>query len=104
MVFHQTLFNDMGNIHALLLSGKKTGYKIACALAMLVTSERESTVHYQKENLPQEPRFQHPNCSSLLPLTFISVHSPPGVGTGEPPCLPLLPPNFASSPQSSQLF
>lgn len=38
-----------------MLSGKKTGYKIACALAMLVTSEHELMVHYQKENLPQEP-------------------------------------------------
>ena len=75
MVFHQTLFNDMGNIRAILLSGKKAGYKIACALAMLVTSRHESTAHYRKENLPQEPRVQNPKCSLLFPLTFISVHT-----------------------------
>ena len=50
MVFHQTLFNDIGNIHAILLSGKKTGYKIACALAMLVTSEHESPLPERKSS------------------------------------------------------
>ena len=55
MVFHQTLLDDMGNIHSMLLSGKKTGYKIPCALAMLVTSEHESTVRYRKKIFLKSP-------------------------------------------------
>ena len=40
----------------------------------------------QKENLPQEPRVQHPNCSLLFPLTFISVltQSTPAPALGTP--------------------
>lgn len=45
MGFHQTLFNDVGNIHAKLLSGKRTGYKITEALTMLVKSGHESTAY-----------------------------------------------------------
>lgn len=104
-VFYQALFNDMGNVHSILLSGEKAGYKIACALAMLVTSGHESTAHYQKENLTQVPRAQTPNCSLLFPLTFISLHteSPWRGHRGAP--LAFSPSfSFPVTPQSAQFF
>lgn len=63
-VLYQALFNNMGNVHSILLSGEKAGYKLACALAMLVTSGHESTAHYQTEILLKcpEPRLQIALC------------------------------------------
>lgn len=68
---------------------------------MLVTSEHESTAHYQKENLTQVARAQNPNCSLLFPLTLAqSIQSDLGMGTGS--LSPSLPPHFSLSSQSAQ--
>lgn len=60
----------MGNIRAILLSGEKAGYEIACALAMLVTSGHESTAHYRKENLTQVPRAWNINLVFTFSVDF----------------------------------
>ena len=96
----------MGNTHAILLSGEKAGYKIVCALAMLVTSGHESAAHYQKESLTQVPRARNINLFFTFSVDFyLSPQSTPGAGTEEPSyLLPATSAHILLSPQSAQFL